>query len=266
MFSLTGCSKYKDDELISCSVSTGGGMLGGHRHVSLAKDEVGAAVLTVREKQTHADREVTTVYNVDQQAFDRVREIVNEYNLYGASKRPRSGLEVLDGDTTTISFVYSQGDFSVPDDLALTPKMSKGYREFISYLDSLAAGEGIVTVEPQQAALYLRSGYTLTFIVEDVFDGRMDGVFGDEDTASAFEDCGKVLRTDVSLDTSGAQPVQSADAGDIVYDIESGSIIVMYEGHDFGHGIYILARLDDYPDSACPLIAEMEGPYSLLLN
>ena len=266
MFLLSGCSKYKDDELRSCSVSTGGGMLGGCSQASLRINKDGSATYAVSQKETHADREVTTVYSADPHALERVREIVNEYDLYAASKRKYSDMQVMDGETTSISFTYSTGSFRISENQILSAKMREGFREFISYMNSLAQGEGVTTVEAQTATLYLRSGYTLRFIVEDVFDGRLDGILSEEREVSSFGESGIILRAADSLDVSGAEPVQSAGAGTIVYDGGSGGIIILYKDYDFGHGVYILARLDDYIDSACPLIEQMEGPYRLYLN
>ena len=43
--------------LKNCSVSTGGGMLGGHWGAYLRTDEAGNAILQIKERETHADRE-----------------------------------------------------------------------------------------------------------------------------------------------------------------------------------------------------------------
>ena len=68
------------------------------------------------------------------------------------------------------------------------------------------------------------------------------------------------------LDLSGAEAVNEAAKGTIVYDSESMQLILLYTDYEFEAPVYVLARLDGYPDSACPLIAEMEGPYRFWLN
>lgn len=259
-------AKFRSDELMSCRVDTSGGMLGGVRNVTLTTDEDGGAVLRVSEKETHADRLITTQYRVSAEAFGRVRDMVSQYNLYGASKRPRSRIRVLDAATTSISFSFSKGDFRVSEDQVLSGKMRQGFREVIDYLTSLAVGEGTVSKEPQRAVLYLRSGYTLQFVVEDVMDGRLDDILSEERETSAFGDFGIVLASDVQPDVSGALSTSDAEAGTIVYDPETEQILILYADHTFDQPVFRLAVLDGYVDSACPLIAEMEGAYRLILN
>ncbi|MBR2559025.1 MAG: hypothetical protein IKE37_01175, partial [Firmicutes bacterium] len=258
MISILGGMKYAKDELRSCSVSTGGGMLGGYSNSTLRLEKDGSVTLTVEGKETHADRLKTTVYQVSPEALDHVRDLVNQYDLYRASKRPKSGLEVMDGDTTTLSFTYSKGYFRIEDDQILTKKMSEGWREAIRYLSSLASGEGVTTLEPQTAMLYLKSGYTLQYLVEDTFDGRLDEILSEEREVTRAGEYGMILCEGVEVDLSGAEAVTEAAAGTMIYDEESGSVILLYEDYAPEKPVYILAELDGYVSSACPLIAEME--------
>lgn len=274
LFVLGGCSmlptvtglKFKNDELRSCSVSTGGGMLGGYSYVTLKKDENGGAVLEIRRKETHADREVTSVYQVDPEAFEKVKEMAIQYDLYAASKRRYSKFQVLDGDTTSVSFSFSNGSFRISDNQVLSKKMSTGFREVIHYLSSLAEGEGVTTVEPQKATLYLKSGYTIPFSVADAFDGKLEEFLEEENEVSSFMENGIVLNTAQGLDVSGSEPEESAAAGTIVYEPESSQIILLYTDYTFEQPVYVLAWVSDSPSSACPLFAEMEGPYRLYFN
>ena len=259
--------KLKKQELRSCSTSTGGGMLGGYKNADLRRDKEGNVVLTITEKATHADREVTTVYPASPEAFDKIRELVDSCKLYAASKRPYSKFQVLDGDTTSVSFSYENDSFRISDNQELSQKMAKGFREVRDYLYSLAQGEGVTTVEPQLAMLYLKSGYTLQFYVTDAFDGKLEGILDEEQDVSAFADCGIVLH---ELPDWGpfeeAAPEEQGAAGDIVYDPDGGQFILLYADHDFAHPVYRVASLNGYVASACPLIAEMEGSYRLYLN
>lgn len=253
-------------ELRSCSVSTGGGMLGGYRNVSYSIDKNGRATLEISEKETHADREVTTVYQADPKAAEELAALVEKHDLRKASKQPYSDMIAYDADTTTVSFRLSDGYYSISENQVLNKNMREGFDAIIRYLNSLAIGEGERTVEPQRAYLYLRSGYTLQFLVEDAFDGRLDDILSVEREVSPFGEVGIVLCTGEQPDLSGAEPVDSAGGGTIVYDGESGQIIVLYADHTFGHDVWILARIDGYAEYACPLIAEMEGTYRLYLN
>lgn len=57
--------QLKGEVLRSCSVSTGGGMLGGYTNYYLKRQKDGTVTLTVTGKETHADRETTAVCEVD---------------------------------------------------------------------------------------------------------------------------------------------------------------------------------------------------------
>lgn len=252
--------------LKSCSVSTGGGMLGGYRHVTFSIDRNGEATLEIAEKETHADREVRTVYHVDPKAAEELAALAEAHDLRKASKQPYSDLIAYDADTTSVSFTFSDGYFSISENQVLDKNMTEGFDAVIRYLNALATGEGVRTLEPQCAYLYLRSGYTLQFIVADAFDGKLDDILSEERETSAFGEDGIVLCSGEQPDLSGAEPEQEAAAGTIVYDGESGQIILLYNDHAFGHDVWLLAWLDGYVSSACPLIAEMEGPYRLYLN
>ncbi|MCR5781220.1 MAG: hypothetical protein K6G90_00650 [Clostridia bacterium] len=265
MFLRTGGSADRNDVLISCSVSTGGGMLGGYRTVSLEIEDSGEATLTVREKETHADREITTVYSASPDAADHIREIINRCDLYNAGKQPYSKMRAMDAETTTLSFRFKEDSFSISGEQVLSKKMSEGFREVIDYMDSLAVGEGDRTVEPQIATLYLENGYTLYFTVADAFDGKLDEILSEETKVSAFEDCGIVVNTADDLDITAAEPSEPA-AGSIVYDPESGQIIILYADHDFGRQVFTLAVIEGDVSDASPLISGMEGTYSMYLN
>ncbi len=259
--------RFRNDELESCSVSTGGGMLGGYSSATLKRDPEGNAVLVVKGKETHADREVTTTYQADPAAFDKIREMVVKYDLYAASRRKLSPMQVLDGDTTHLSFDYSKGYFSVSGEQMMNRNMRTGFNEVRNYLYSLAGGEGIRTVEPQTAMLYLKSGYTLRFIVEDPFDGILDDILGEEHEVCRFGQDGIFLApVPESFDVSGAEAQKTVQAGSIVYDREEGGIILLYKDHEFEQNCYLLAHLDGYINSAVPLIEEMEGEYRMYLN
>ena len=63
--------KFKAEGLESCSYSTGGGMTGGYRRVTLRKDRKGNRTVSLQYKEIHCDREETTVYP----ASEECREI-----------------------------------------------------------------------------------------------------------------------------------------------------------------------------------------------
>jgi hypothetical protein len=121
-------------------------------------------------------------------------------------------------------------------------------------------------VEPQIAGLHLRSGYTLRFTVEAIFDGRLEEALGEECETSQFGGFGIAVGRGEALDVSGAEPTWDVSAGDIVYDPESGRIVLLYADPAFPGPVYLLARIDGHVSSAAPLIQEMEGTYAFALN
>ncbi len=259
--------KYRNDKLESCRVSTGGGMLGGYTELCLKQSEDGATVLVVREKETHADRERTSIYKASPEDLDTVHKLVRDHDLAAASRRRRSRIQVLDGDTTTFSFEYSKGDFSVSSYQVLSSKMEKGCLEVMQFLSSLAKGECETFLEPQEARLHLKSGYNLFYLVEESFENKLDGLLGEEREVSRYRECGIILAPGEELDLSDAEPFRgTASAGMMIYDSESGSVMLLYNDCDFEKDVYLLAQLDGHVPSAAPLIEEMTGPYSLIFN
>ena len=260
-----GGLKFRNDKLERCSVSTGGGMLGGSSEYCLKYGDGGEVVLEVKYKETHADREKTDVYKASPEDLDRLAELAEKYGLYAASKRRYSRMRTLDGDTTTLSFDYSKDDFRISGEQVLSAKMRQGFTEAQDYLRSLAKGMCESYLEPQSARILIR-GYNLHYVVEDAFDGKLDEILTVEREVSRIEDWGISLAPGEGLDTSSAQPLSEAAAGDMVYDSGSGRIVLLYAAHSFEEPAYLLAKLDGYVDSAVPLLMEMEGSYRMYLN
>lgn len=263
LYTLIG-RKFRAEGLERCSYSTGGGMLGGHRSVELKKDKDGTRTVVCRERETHADRERTTVYPADEAAFARAHELMRRYDLYAASKHRMSRLMILDGDTTTVNFDYENGDFSIRQLQRLSRKNRQGFRAVIDLLDSLLAGEGVSSLEPQEARLLL-GGYTLRFQIEDAFDNRLNEILGEEHEVSRFEDVGIILCEGMAPDVSAAT-AKVGVPGNIVYDPTGKRIILLYGEYVFSDPVYLLAKLDGYAKSAAPKIAEMNGRYCMTLN
>lgn len=132
--------KFKNKPLRSCTVSTGGGMLGGHSEIKVFRDGDGDGTLRISRAETHADPVQTSEYPVPAEVFDKLSEMAYQYALYGASTRRMSKIELLDGDTTSVSFCYDNGDFRVRQLQRMTRRMSKGYCAVLNYMNSLSKG------------------------------------------------------------------------------------------------------------------------------
>ena len=264
--------KFRADEFESCSVSTGGGMTGGFRDVTLRREKDGRATVTVRHKEWHYEREEKTVCEASEEAFAHVAELVNKYDLHTASKRRMSKIQLLDGDTTTVSFHFGKRYFSIHQLQRMWPSGRKGYLEMIRYMNSLADGEGVTTREPQTLRLLL-DGYNLMFTVEDAFDEKLDEILcEDELEVSRYEDCGIVLYTGEAPETAehveDAKPVtvQTAAPCDLVYDPVGRSVIVLYAEHTFSEPVWLLAKHDGHAKTAAPLVEKMNGKYRFCKN
>ena len=202
--------KFRADEFESCMVSTGGGMTGGYQNTELRREKDGSATLTERHKEWHYEREEKTVFPVSEETFAHVAELVNKYDLYTASKRRMSRIQILDGDTTTVSFHFGKRYFSIRQLQRKWPSARKGYKEVIEYLNSIPHGEGVTTREKQRLRLLL-GGYNLCFYVEDAFDGKLDGIVKEEHEVSRYEDCGILLCTGVELDAGIAETEKESE-------------------------------------------------------
>ena len=259
--------KFRADEFESCSVSTGGGMTGGFRDVTLRREKDGRATVTVRHKEWHYEREEKTVYPASEEAFAHVAELVNRYGLYAASKRRMSRIRILDGDTTTVSFHFGKRYFSLRQLQRKWPSARKGYTEVIEYLNSLPSGEGVTTREPQQLRL-LVDGYNLMFTVEDAFDEKLDAILCEDELAvTHFEDCGIVLYTGEAPERAGEPTtIQTAAPCSLVYDPASRSIILLYAEHTFSAPVWLLAKHDGYAKTAAPLVEKTNGKYRFYKN
>ena len=264
--------KFRADEFESCMVSTGGGMTGGYQSTELRREKDGSATLTERHKEWHYEREEKTVFPVSEETFAHVAELVNKYDLYTASKRRMSRIQILDGDTTTVSFHFGKRYFSIRQLQRKWPSARKGYREVIEYLNSIPHGEGVTTREKQRLRLLL-GGYNLMFTVEDAFDEKLDEILcEDELEVSRYEDCGIVLYTGEAPENAehveAAKPVtvQTAAPCDLVYDPVGRSVIVLYAEHTFSEPVWLLAKHDGYAKTAAPLVEKMNGKYRFYKN
>ena len=265
IFSLFGSLKYKNSDLVYCRYSRGGGMLGGYTNVTLKKEKNGNTVLTVETKQYHYTREVTTTYDVSPDAFDELKKLIFEYDMYGASKAKMSPFQVLDGDTTSISFDFDKGDFRVSDTQALSKKQAEGMREIYRYLVSLKKGEGVTTVEPQQAIIRTE-GYSLIYYIEQPFDGKFDEILSAPFKVYDYEGKGIVINVAAGVDCTEAEIITDGLPGTIVYDQASGKIIALYDDCMFTQPVFLVANMDSHSTNAYELLKRMEGEYSVELN
>ncbi len=265
IISILGKLKFKDKKLKSCRYSIGGGMNGGYTSIKLAVDKKGRQYLETRHKDYHYSREVTTVYPVAADAFEKVKKLCFEYDMYAASKAKMSPFQVLDGDTITLSFDFENDGFRISDNQMLTAKHTEGIRTIRDYLINCKAGEGVRTVEPQEMIIRV-DGYSLIYHMTPAFDSKLDNELGDKITATRYADKGIILATVKNPDTAHALPLKDGAAGTIICDSNTGRIIALYEDSHFDDPVYLVADIDNHSTSAYELLQKMEGEYYISLN
>lgn len=134
-------SKFKKEDFLGCTISTGGGMLGGYHEISLKRKDDAAGTITFVEREMHNTPEETTVYPASEEVFIKTAELVEKYHLYAASRRKMSGIEILDGDTTTVRFYYRNGSFRIEEYQDINQTMSDGLQKVKKYLSGCAVAE-----------------------------------------------------------------------------------------------------------------------------
>lgn len=143
-----GTTVFDAKDLKRCIYRIGGGMLDSNREITLEKDKEGVRTVTLRMREDHSADTVKTVYPAEPEAFKRITEIVVKHDLLGASRCPRSGIELLDGDSSWECFEFEGQHFSIDDDRDMTDEMWAGFRAVREYLESILTGDGVTTVEP----------------------------------------------------------------------------------------------------------------------
>ena len=265
IISILGKLKFKNEILKSCRYSVGGGMNGGYTIIYLARDKQGRQYLETRHKNYHYSREITTVYPVAADAFEQVKKRCFEYDMYAASKARMSPFEVLDGDTTTLSFDFEKDGFRVSDNQMLTAKHKEGIKTIRNYLINCKEGEGVKTVEPQEMIMRV-DGYSLIYHMTPAFDSKLDNVLSEKISAVKYADKGIILATVKEPDTADALPLNDAAAGNIICEINTGRIIALYQDCHFDGPVYLVADMVSHSTSAYELLQNMEGEYYVNLN
>ena len=142
-----GTTVFDAKDLKRCIYRIGGGMLDSSREITLEKDKEGVRTVTLRMREDHSADTVKTVYPAGPEAFERITEIVVKHDLLGASRCPRSEIELLDGDSSWECFEFEGQHFSIDDDRDMTDEMWTGFRAVREYLESILTGDGVTTVE-----------------------------------------------------------------------------------------------------------------------
>ena len=257
---------FRPEDMRSCTVSAGGGMMGGYSGMYLHREKDGTAVLEVTSREYHSAREVKTGYPMDEAVFEELCQAIRTYSLYSASRQKAHSFQVMDGETETISFSFNDASFRISDTQRLSRKMMEGFGRVRAILNEYRIGEGITTVEPQSGYIHLSSGYTLNFYVEEAFENAIENLAVQDFETSRAEDWGVAVAAGEIPVSDGSEALAAADAGDLIYDPASQQLILLYEEHDFTSDVYRIGYLTNRYNTTFELLREFEGTCSISFN
>ncbi len=265
-FSICEGSKYKNSTLKSVDYSFGGDMLGSYKAARLETDGHGGARLVLRGKKHHAARVVTATYEVPGSALQKAKEMMLAYDMYGASKRPRSDLIALDAGSSTLSFSFvDKPGFDVGSELKFSDKQRNGYRAIHEYLYGLAKGKQPVSVQKEERRISLNiTGYQLRFNIRDSVAKEDYDLLGGKHRVTPHGDNAKIFYPSRKFDVSGLSPAKSGAAGSLAYYEPRGEVMIFFNPFEPMPGLYELGELEMARSTALKLIAEMpEGEYDV---
>ena len=244
MVSTGGFGMAPQGELRRVYYSNGGGMLGGFDSRELMIHNDGTGTLTTQSASWHGARTHICVYDVDAALVTRMRELINEYELWEAEKRPDSEFFAYDADTWRITLGFDGNTFSFNQNQELTAKDSEGVSAMLSLMGEMAAGEPVSdTLSPREVIMTL-DGYTYTFLVEDsaAADNLCDML--------PFDLEGRVVGSELvfelpgELDVSDCDEPETGGMGDLLYREDTGELMVALEEYEGEPGLYKLGEME----------------------
>ena len=252
-----GSNKFKDDELISCGFSTGGGMQGGFSSVYIRKDKDGNVTLETKYASNHAERIETKTYTSSQEDLEMIKNLIINYNMYKASKKKMSPYIAYDADTSNLSVSFSGGDyFNISSEQLLSQDESEHLYEIRDTLYSLAKGDPVIEIEPHEIALIL-DGYQLGYLMNESIAVETLLPKLDDYTFEDYEECAKANTINIILDTEGLPSSTSISKGSLAYSPTSSQLLFLYDDYDGEEELYILGELEYLSDSSLELIKNM---------
>ncbi|MBQ4251988.1 MAG: hypothetical protein II704_02970 [Erysipelotrichaceae bacterium] len=255
MFAFFPNNKFRSLELISCSYSSGGSMLGELESVRLAQNRDGSVTVTTEMAKYHNDRIVTRVYQADKKALEEMRDYAAREHLYAISKKPLSQYQVLDGATSRIVFTYEGMEsfaISSSQELSRSDQDKKAYIR--QYLYALCQGEYAETIEPHQIAVST-GGYNIGYkLIEALQSDQLTERCG-RLLFSPYENCGVAIAV-TGIDFSSLPAVSEAKAGDLAV-TANNQVIFLYDELK-QDDLRIIGKMDYLTSSACDLLRNME--------
>lgn len=249
-------NSLKKQELNSVRYTVGGGMLGGLSRSSLEKQKDGSIKYITEYAETHSDRIVTRIYNASIHDLNNIKDLIIKYNLYRASKKPLSKIQVLDGDTSTLTVSFDDEYFSVSDTQAISTNDFKHIQEIVQLMASCAKGEYIEEIENHILALYV-GGYQVAYEMENSIAVEQllenEGQYPTDD----YQSVGKYMIIDKEFDFSDCSSIKDIKAGNLCFDDINKRLIFFYEDVVLDDELYYLGHLENAFDSTIDFIKQM---------
>lgn len=231
-------------ELRRVFYSNGGGMEGGFESRNLAIHDDGTATLTTQSASWHGARTQTCVYDVSADFVNRMRSLINDYQLWEASTRPESPYIALDADTWHVTLGFDGNTFDFNQNQELTKKDSEGVRAMLNLMSEMAAGEPVSdTLSPREVMMTF-DGYTYTFLVNDSQAATDLCELCPIDLTAELVDDEFILLLPVELDVSDCAQAEGGGVGDLLYDPDAVSLVIETEAYEAKDGLYLLGEME----------------------
>ena len=232
-------NQYKNKELIRCSYSHGGGMLGDVYNITVTKKD-DKAELSINQASSHVERMVTKTYTIDSAVFDDLKQIMIDYNLIKVSKKGNSPFEVLDGPSTSISYTFADYDsFRIGDYQNLNNNdyeaIEKVKKTILSYINT----EPVISIQPHELSLSV-DGYNLIYYMNESKAAEQLVELNDKYMFSSYNDNGKMFHLQDKLDISDCPLADGSRIGVITYYEPNDDVIVFYREFKFGEIKHII--------------------------
>lgn len=259
--------QLKNTKLRDCTYSCGGGMLGGHSSATIRRMEDGSVKYITKYAAAHYERIVTNTYEAKEEDLERIKNMSIDYKMLQASKKGLSPIQVLDGDTCTVSFWFEDGtSFSVSDTQNLSSTEMKHMNEIAKTLSEFAVGEPVTEIEKHEMRLIL-NGYQIGYLLEETkATDQLIEELG-EFTFTKKEDYAQVIKFPISLDFTGLEETKNVKAGDLGYNPTTNEVFFFYEDVELEDKIYLLGEMEYRYSSSFELLKNLEeGEYTIYLG
>ena len=244
MMSTGGIAMAPSGELRRVYYSSGGGMLGGFESRELMVHDDGTATLTTESASWYGARTQTCVYEVEADLVSRMRDLINEYELWEASIRPDSDLMVLDADTWHVTLGFDGNTFSFSQYQELTKREREGVSAMLKLMSEMAAGEPESdTLSPREVIMTM-DGYTYTFLVNDSQAATDLCELCPMDLSADLVDGEFILPLPDALDVSDCAQAEGGGTGDLLYDPDAGALVIESEVYEAKDGYYLLGEME----------------------